>query len=236
MDIKIIVSRKDPVGNTIKRLGYSFEEVEDDVTEFSYSGKDIIVVFSRHESSSKIPSFTVHHVGNPTEATLGGKPETLDIAFPKLITAIYRELIDIPIDIQKTFEATHHGPTLEVPILFVEIGSSMEFWTNEKLVSELVKATLKGIGKVDDIECESVITVFGGPHYSPTASRLSKSSCISHIISKHFIEKISNNVILQAIEKSINNVNLVILDSLNKRNKEKIILSVSDLNIPIKSL
>lgn len=238
MDIKIIISKQDPVGRTIKELGYSFEEVDEDVIDFKYNKGDAIIIFSRHESASKVPTFTVHIPGNPTNKIMGGEPHKLGIAFPRLLTSIYREIKNITLDISKSLEATHHGPTYQtVPVIFVEIGSTIEYWTNKKLVKYLVEATLRSINEIDKIVCENVITGFGGPHYAPLFSKLATNNeCIAHILSKYVLVDITDDVIRQSVLNSVEKVNKIVFDSVNKDTKIKILDTLRDFNITVQSV
>ncbi|AWR96535.1 D-aminoacyl-tRNA deacylase [Acidianus sulfidivorans JP7] len=237
MNIKILISNQDEVGKTVKKLGYKFEEINEDVIDFNYNSADAIVVICRHESSAKIPSLTVHHPGNPGKETMGGQPFSLGIAFPKLITSIYREIIKIPIEIDKVFEATHHGPTsLNIPVVFAEVGSDKSFWNNENIVRNLVEAVLRGIENLDNIDCEKIITGIGGPHYAYNISKLAIKSCISHIISKHYISEINSNIMNQLLERSINKPNTIVFDSVNKKNREKILSLIYSNKISIESI
>ncbi len=232
MKIDVIVSEKDPVGRTAKKF-FDFIEVKEDVTDFSYDNADAIVILSRHESSSRIPGFTVHYPGNPSERTMGGKPKTLGIAFPRLLTSIYREMLKIDENITKVIEATHHGPTLNKPVIFAEIGSSEEYWENEKLVKELINAVYNGIREYESISCEKIIVGFGGPHYAKYFSDLAKKYCISHIISKHYLTELNSNVIKQAIENSIERIDTIIFDSTNRDTRQKILSAIDSNNISI---
>ncbi len=230
MNVEVVISRKDAVGATIKSLGYSFREVDEDVVDFSGNFRDPVVVISRHESSSKKPSITVHTPGNPTKATMGGRQEELAIAYPRLLRAIFLELMKIEVDIEKTVEATHHGPTsLDVPVVFVEIGSDETYWRNETLVRKLVEATLRGINAVDSVECNEVVTIYGGPHYSYTAvKRLLSGECVAHVISKHYVGEVSSAVIKQSVERSVNTITKVVFDNVNRASYERISSALSD--------
>ncbi|BDC18316.1 D-aminoacyl-tRNA deacylase [Acidianus sp. HS-5] len=237
MDIRILISNVDAVGKTIKRLGYKFEEINDDVIDFKYNSGDAIVVICRHESSAGIPSLTVHYPGNIGNKAMGGEPNKLGIAFPRLITSIYREILKINVNIEKVFEATHHGPTYQtVPIVFAEIGSNEEFWNNEELTKNLVEAVLKGIENLEETACDNVILAFGGPHYARNVSKLAVNSCISHIISKHYISDLNSNIVQQAFEKTINRVDTILFDSLNQKTREKILSLINSNNISVKSI
>ncbi len=237
MDIRVIYSSKDPVGITIKKLGYKFEEINEDVTNFKYDKGDAIIIFSRHSSKAGVPSITMHYPGNPTEETMGGEPKKLGIAYPKLFSSILREILKININIEKVIEATHHGPTYQSkPIIFVEIGSSIEYWTNEELVKTVVEHAIKGVELLDNNICKDYISGFGGPHYSKLFTNLSDENCIGHIVSKHYVNMIDDNVIAQVIKNSIEPIRKVILDSLNATQRERItkVLKNFDINIELR--
>ncbi|WP_338603888.1 D-aminoacyl-tRNA deacylase [Sulfolobus tengchongensis] len=234
MDIRFIYSSLDPVGVTIKRLGYGFEEINEEVTDFRYDKGDTIIIFSRHQSKAGVPSLTVHYPGNPTEETMGGEPKKLGIAIPRLFVSILREVKKIDLDIEKVMEATHHGPTYQhVPVIFVEVGSDNNYWTNEKIIKALVEATLKGIDKMNYVECKSYVVGFGGPHYSKLFTKFADENCIGHVISKHYIDKLSDNVITQTITQSTDKIDKIVIDSLNSRQREKIVSVLRVFNINI---
>lgn len=224
MDIKVVYSIKDPVGKTIHKLGYKFEEINEEVTDFKYEKGDVIVFICRHESKEKIPSLTLHYPGNPTNNVFGGEPRKLGIAFPKLLTSIFRQLINLNYNIRVSLEATHHGPTYQkVPIIFAEIGSSYEYWTNEDLIKNFIESVLKGIDKYEETECKRYVAGFGGNHYAPYFTKIARHDCIGHVISKYYLNDIDEKIIYQVIFNSINKINTIILDNLNLNVRYKII-------------
>ncbi|AAY79472.1 D-aminoacyl-tRNA deacylase [Sulfolobus acidocaldarius] len=235
MNISIVVSTRDPVGETIKKLGYKFEEIDEDEVDFRFERGDAIVIFSKHQSSSKTPALTVHYPGNPSSQVLGGEPEKLGVAFPRLLTAIFREINKLDIPVQKTLEATHHGPTYQkVPIVFVEVGSDPTYWGNEKIVKSLVESTLSAIDKVSSLYCEEIIVGFGGPHYAPYFSKLGEKVCIGHIISKYYLASIKDTTIIQTVEKCMENVDTVVFDSVPLSVRDKVMHVLKDRNLKFK--
>ncbi|BBG25333.1 D-aminoacyl-tRNA deacylase [Sulfuracidifex tepidarius] len=227
--VEIGISLQDQVGKTVKKLGYSFLELEGDVTEFKYDGNEPLIVLCRHESSSGKPSLTVHYPGNPSEKTMGGRPETLGFSYPSLGTSIYKEIVKIDYEIDKVFEATHHGPTIDIPVVFVEVGSSEEMWKNETLVKSLVEAVLRGIENMKT--CEEVVVGLGGPHYAYQFSSITKDSCLGHVISKHYVKSIKDDVIRQSVLRSRDKTTKVIFNDLSQKLRSKIQESLSDLNL-----
>lgn len=239
MDVKILVSRSDPVGRTVLKLGLPVDlVVEEDVVDFRVEVDSPLIVLSRHESSAKVPSLTIHTPGNPGDNTMGGEPRKLAIAYPRLLRSIYLEMLKIPAEIDKTFEATHHGPTgLKVPVVFVEIGSDESYWTNERLVAELYRSVVKGIESFDSTECSEVVSVFGGTHYSKTANRLvSEGNCVAHVISKHYLQGLDDDVIRQAVTRSVNVVTKVVFDNVNRQIRDRVTRALSDVPLKFESL
>ena len=79
-------------------------------------------------------------------------------------------------------EVTHHGPYLEVPALFIEIGSTEKDWPDESAAELLAQIIADGlslsgndtIGLWDSkINAgELVLITLGGGHYAPRANKL----------------------------------------------------------------
>jgi|BEDMetMinimDraft_1075159.scaffolds.fasta_scaffold00603_4 D-aminoacyl-tRNA deacylase len=216
--VRILYSSKDPVGATLKRMGYDFEDVGEEVVEFSYNSPEPAVMISRHYSASGIPTFTVHHVGNPTGQALGGRPFCLGTAHPRLARSILLQLrgMEIPV----TYEATHHGPTPEAPLVFAELGSREEMWGNERLVRTLADAVVRGIDSYKDLNCEIAVGM-GGGHYAPTFTNMD-THCFGHIISKHHLRETTDDVLRQAMVKSIEPVKEVILNDVSSSLRSRI--------------
>ena len=95
---------------------------------------DSIVFLSRHRSSMGVPAFTVHPEGNwSDEALFGGRPKELSMAFPYGMSAMLRSIKALNKEgIAVTYEATHHGPFLSRPSLFVELGGNEQTICNEE--------------------------------------------------------------------------------------------------------
>ncbi|HIP75152.1 MAG TPA: D-tyrosyl-tRNA(Tyr) deacylase, partial [Thermococcus paralvinellae] len=104
---------------------------------------DLIIFASRHSSKQKLPALTTHITGNWGKAMYGGKDSSLAIAQPsamKLALLKMNELNDLGWTV--CYEATHHGPSeVNVPSLFIEIGSSKEEWINDR-AGEILAETI----------------------------------------------------------------------------------------------
>jgi len=96
---------------------------------------------SKHAAASGTLSLTVHPIGIPwlTDASRsGGRPGRCSPPNPR-IASIYREILktvkmnNLHEEYQVTMEATHHGPYMQVPSCFIEIGSTDSCWTQPRL-------------------------------------------------------------------------------------------------------
>ncbi|AAL82106.1 D-tyrosyl-tRNA(Tyr) deacylase [Pyrococcus furiosus DSM 3638] len=173
---------------------------------------EVIVFASRHSSAKKLPSLTTHVTGNWGKAMYGGKDESFAIAFPsamKLALLKMHELNDLGWTV--CYEATHHGPSeLEVPSLFIEIGSSEEEWVNDRageIIAETIMYVLKKREKF------KVALGIGGGHYAPKQTKVALESdlAFSHILPK-YAQPVKKEVILRALSRSTEEVEAIYVD------------------------
>ncbi|BBD72111.1 hypothetical protein HS1genome_0500 [Sulfodiicoccus acidiphilus] len=228
--VRILYSSKDPVGQTIKQLGYGFEDVETEVVDFTYRGTDPAVMICRHYSKSGIPTFTVHHPGNPTAVSSGGEPLKLGVAYPRLAFTVLANLRGA--DLPASYEATHHGPTLDSPLVFVELGSREEVWRNAKYVKFLVDAVESAVDSYTEIQCTKAAGI-GGGHYAPSFTRM-ETHCFGHIISRHQLPEVSDVILREAMTKSAEPLDEVVLDDLNFATKRRVSSLASELGLRVK--
>ena len=230
------------IGDDIVLAGFNEDVIFFEFLD-NYLDVEYYIVLSRHSSKAKIKSLTVHHPGNPTNnAEAGGKPRELSIAFPpmakKLITLLdkYTTEENLKEEYDVTLEVTHHGPTsLSKPIVFIEIGSSPEEWSDEKARNLVARVVVDSITNTLP-ECMPS-TGFGGGHYARkhTKIMLTTNYCLGHIFSKHVIDYIDEEIILQAIKRSKPQSNNIIIEKKGvkstQRKKIKEIANKLGLNI-----
>ena len=151
------------------------------------------VIFpSRHAAASGKPSLTLHPIGVPhldkkAVPKFGGKsgfappPSTRLASWWKMLQN-YVDGTDLANQFELTLEVTHHGPWLEVPALFIEIGSTKETWPHEGVAELLARIISYGMGlsspngaglwNSDNNAGELVLITLGGGHYAPRANKL----------------------------------------------------------------
>jgi D-aminoacyl-tRNA deacylase len=179
----------------------------------------------------------LHAIGNFGKAEFGGREKTLCIAPSVYLKNIFNELSKNAqdSDYEASIEATHHGPYLEKPVLFVEIGSSEKEWIDENAGNIIAKSIINIIKKDNNIfneknliinnesmkkinndennNYESVF-VIGGSHYNHVANKvmLKTDLAVGHICAKYNLENLDESLIKEAMEKTIPKAKFVLLD------------------------
>ena len=97
------------------------------------------------------------------------------------------------------FEATHHGPLLETPTMFLEIGSSENEWEKVEPAKALIKSLL-------DLKPANGIHVIGigGGHYTPrfTEAAITHEVCFGHMVANYGVDILTPKLIECAIANS----------------------------------
>lgn len=145
------------------------------------------IFLSRHSSSKGIAAFTVHAEGNWSEkADLGGRPRQLSMAAPvKMLDVISSINSANNTGIPVTYEATHHGPFLNHPSFFVELGG------NEKAIASIRYAELIATWVANSLDShagyDKIAIGIGGMHYSEKFTRLALEGkyAFAHIMPKY---------------------------------------------------
>jgi D-aminoacyl-tRNA deacylase len=162
----------------------------------------LIIFASKHKSKDMRAILTVHSTGNVSEAKFGGTPSKLSQAAPQAVRSLLRSLKTLAIneDYEVTLECTHHGPSdIDVPSVFIELGSNEVQWLDEVAGRIVANAIL--LLKDSDAP---IAVGFGGTHYAPrqTALILSTDITFGHIFPTHALDDIDESMIRQAFERS----------------------------------
>ena len=204
---------------------------------------DILVFASKHRSKENTPAFTVHPIGNFGGADFGGRENAL---CPSLAFLLKRILIGLnenfsllkkEKNFQVTMEATHHGPYVKKPAVFVEIGSTDNEWSNTQNGELVAKTIISSIEKFLAFEhgnCWASTLLIGGGHYAPAANRamLSTNYAIGHICPKHTLEHLTEGILMQSIDVIIPKPNIILLDWKGLgQHKQKIVGLLDSLKI-----
>ncbi len=198
---------------------------------------DIFIFASKHRSKENTPSFTVHPIGNWDKAEFGGEERKLCFSSAILLKNLFVELNNVAKEsnYELTLETTHHGPYIEKPAVFVEIGSTEKEWNDKKSGEIIARTIMNGLSNQNE-DYKSCILV-GGGHYNQAANKvmLRTNYSVGHICPKYALEHIDEEVLLQAVNKTIPKPDIVLLDwkGLGKE-KQRILNLLKDLNFEFK--
>jgi D-aminoacyl-tRNA deacylase len=192
-------------------------EVDEDIIYTDYVEDEIgvnpgsIIFLSRHSSASHIRTLSVHVSGNPIDSNeYGGKKYSLAPSDPILMKNVlcnlyeYSESRGLSEEYKVTLEVTHHGPTeIKAPSFFVEVGSTIEEWRDNRAIKVIIDSLLDAVKKPK----RGVPAVgFGGPHYAPTFTRyvLREDYAVGHIFSKYVVDKLPSDIVRTGFQKTSN--------------------------------
>jgi D-tyrosyl-tRNA(Tyr) deacylase len=167
--------------------------------------RGVTLVFpSIHASESKVPCLTVHPLGNPGDsAEVGGRPRALVPTDPPRMAGVLRVLSERSGEagVEATYEATHHGPELALPAMFVEIGYGADSEPSEAAVRILAE-TLPHLVRP---EGDRVALAVGGGHYAPhfTDLALKRRWAFGHILSRHALATLTKEIAVEAYQKTV---------------------------------
>ena len=203
------------------------------ITDFFHP--KLLVFVSRHASISGIPTLSVHTPGNLTEAAeFGGISKKISVCPASAMKDALLEMAKLKqetrLDYEVSYECTHHGPSLDVPTMFVELGSSPKQWNDLKAAEAVAHAAMAGISKQSQYPTAVGI---GGPHYNAkfTKVALGTPTAFGHIIPKHAISQVDNKMIKQCIKRTVEPVTSVILDwkGIRGEDKDKLVTTLSSI-------
>eukprot|EP00752_Nemacystus_decipiens_P001496 g1470.t1 len=170
-----------------------------------------VVFLSKHVAKSGVPALCVHPIGvpNPSSSTAaGGKAGRCPPPSPRLAGCL-REVgratreagLESSFDV--TLEVTHHGPWLETPAMFVEIGSSEEHWGRADAAEVWANALTRMLGLVgspagdtnwanlspSDRAEKAAFVCIGGGHYAPKPGDLARrGGYVGHMLASYVLD------------------------------------------------
>jgi len=122
-------------------------------------------------------------------------------------------------------ECTHHGPYINTPNIFIEIGSNLESWKNKKASEVTIKSLLDVIPTFSFEFNENTAIGIGGLHHCPEFTKmiLRNNMLISHVCPKYMLNQLTEESLDDAINKSIPKITHILLDWKSLANKENIL-------------
>jgi D-aminoacyl-tRNA deacylase len=202
---------KDIILVTIPDKKIRHENIDTEVHDQLHLNPRIAVFLSRHRSKMEEPTLTVHPIGNYGAAEFGGKPRTLIPAAPRymahLLRLIKKHLQTTDLQYHVCYEVTHHGPYLNIPTLFAEVGSTEQQWQQKK-PAEIIATSLLELLSTFHYEEDfprdiPVLLGIGGGHYAPrfTDVVFERNAAFGHMIPSYQID--TGAVDTEMIEKAM---------------------------------
>jgi D-aminoacyl-tRNA deacylase len=198
----------------------------------------LIVFISRHSSQSGKPTLSVHAPGNFEKAELGGLPRKVSVAPASVMRDALKTLqqnkIALNLNYEISYECTHHGPSLNVPTMFVELGSSEIQWQDSIAAQAVANAAIEAIANFPSPAASAVLGI-GGPHYSQKFTRmaLTDKAIFGHMIPKYAVFAVDSELLSQCFEKTLERVTRAILDwkGIKSEDKPKLLAYLQEAGI-----
>lgn len=165
---------------------------------------DIFIFATTHKAASGIHSLSVHAPGNWSKAGLGGKDFSLPPAPSRILRFSLFKLEEFAqgLGFEIMQECTHHGPYLEKPVMFIEIGSNEETWENKDAALAIAKTLIFVLS--NPLPEYDIALGIGGPHHTPNFKKhMQKTNyCYGHICPMYQLEHLTKDIVQQAMDKS----------------------------------
>jgi D-aminoacyl-tRNA deacylase len=185
---------------------------------------DFLVFASTHKSEKNFPSLCLHAPGNWRNAEVGGHPYKICPTSAFVLKFLFQELNKnynenknkLNQEYNITLEVTHHGPDINLPCCFIELGSNEIQWKDAE-AAKIVAKTIISLQNYDSnfianhpwIACIGI----GGLHYCPSFNKIQLNSnyALSHIIPE-YVFPVTESMLEQAEEKTKEQIQEIIID------------------------
>jgi D-aminoacyl-tRNA deacylase len=232
-------------GRHVHFLTLKEEAVNAQYLQEDYPNVELVVFLSRHSSQSGKPTLSVHAPGNFGDAELGGLPRTLSVssasAMQNALKALvhFKEALNLN-NYEVSFECTHHGPSLNVPAMFVELGSSQGQWGDLKAAKAVAHSAMHAVANFNAPATSPMVLGIGGTHYNQkfTVMTLVGAAAFGHMIPKYAVSLVDAQMLSQCVEKTLEKVPLAILDwkGIKGEDKEKLLAALESAGLPYKKV
>ncbi len=209
----------------------------------NFPNPNLIVFISRHSSTSGKPTLSVHTPGNLGSAEFGGLPKQVSIspatAMQDALKALAYLKEGMNLAYEVSYECTHHGPSLNTPTMFVELGSSPEQWRDSKAAEVVAHAAMSAIGKFTASQNTAFLGI-GGTHYNQRFTRmaLEDEAIFGHMIPKYAVPFVDAEMLRQCVEKTLEKVDYAVLDwkGIKSADKPQLLKALKQGELPYKKL
>ena len=189
---------------------------------------------STHRSKKGDPSLCIHTAGNWRGAELGGKEGKICITSAFVLKYLFQKLNEkaneekINEKYKISMEADHHGPLVDIPSCFIELGSLENEW-KDKIAARVIANTILSLQIIEykDLKNKGWKPTFGigGGHYCLNFNKIQLNSkyAISHVIPDYSFPA-NESIIKEAEEKTIEQIKEVLIDWKSMKSEEREII------------
>jgi len=232
----VIYSKKDEAGMNIAEALKNYFLPQMPIIEFSkesinlenideqeeqLKNAEFIIFATKHQSKTGGKTLSLHAPGNWRNADYGGKPSkvcpTNSLALKFLFQKLNENAIAVQSEYKITLECTHHGPLINKPCCFIELGSNIEQWQDKK-TAEIIAKTIADFQNFEEWKKQEkgkVIPTFliGGGHYAPSGNKimLETNYAVGHIFPKYHLP-INQSMIEEALNKTQEHIEEILVD------------------------
>lgn len=230
-------------GRKVKLATLNKESVyAQDLTDY-FKNPELVIFISRHSSESGTPTLSVHTPGNLDRAELGGIPRKLSISpantMRHALEVMMRLKRELQLEYEVSYEGTHHGPSLDVPTMFAELGSSSKQWNDLKAAEVVANATIRAISAFGKYSAKVVFGI-GGPHYNAKFTRIALESNVAfgHMIPKYAISSVDKEILMQCVERTLEKVDHAVLDwkGIKGESKQPLVEMLKEISLPFEKV
>ncbi|MCL1965922.1 MAG: hypothetical protein FWF66_06730 [Candidatus Bathyarchaeota archaeon] len=214
--------------NLVTLIRLNEESVDAQSIPENFSDIELVIFISRHSSQSGVPTLTVHPPGNFADADFGGSPRTVSVSPATAMSHTLKMLMFFQqkfelSEYEVSFEVTHHGPSLNVPSMFVELGSSMSQWTNTKAAYAIACSVISTIENFEPKPSQRAVIGIGGTHYNKkfTNMALNGEAFFGHMIPKYAVMHVDVSMLRHCVERSLEQISEVLLDWRGIKSEDK---------------
>ncbi len=212
--MKVVYGKDDPAGRNMsyfleKNFSVDTIALDEHPIYHDYPERDakaskgeLIIMPSQHRSLKNIRSLTVHAAGNFDSNDYGGMKNRMtpfDAKYARGVLLNIRKYAG-GLNFEVTYEATHHGPYSENPLVFVEIGSSDSEYNDKEVGYIMARAIYESFDEDAPVYCG-----IGGMHYSSKFTKMAVEGgvAIGHIASKYRFSSINRESLMEMYQKTI---------------------------------
>ena len=203
---------------------------------------DFIIFASRHQSEKPSKTLSIHAPGNPRGAAFGGIPgkfsKTSALFMKQAFIKLKENAKESGLKYEITMECTHHGPLIEKPCMFIEIGSGENEWNDRRAGFVIAKTISEVIKEFKENPYNEIAIAIGGPHYCPVFNKIQVDSnvAIGHVIPQYSLP-LTEEMVREALNKTEEEIDIIVIDWKGIGNSEQRQQAMSVLNkfyLPIK--